>query len=335
MEKILENLFSEKTLTKKEAKNFLIGLSKGKINKTQAIAITTIYNMRTPTLEEIIGFRQALMELCIKINLKEFNAVDIVGTGGDKKNTFNISTLTCFIVAGAGEKVIKHGSFNSSSITGSSNILQSLGYHFTNKEENLKHQLDKVGICYLHAPVFHKTLNILSLERKELGNKTIFNMLGPLINPGEPKNQLLGVSSLEIARIYYYFYQETKNNYAIVHSIDGYDEITLTNDIKYYTPKGEKFYSVEKLLEIGIGKDKIKVIPDELKGGKNTEENVRLFTRILSGEGTLYQNEVVLINSAFALSLLNKDSIENNYDKAKQSLQSGKAKNVLKKLLSL
>ncbi|WP_185849416.1 anthranilate phosphoribosyltransferase [Blattabacterium cuenoti] len=332
MKKILENLFLEKTLTKQEAKNLFIELSEGRINNTQVIAIATIYNMRTPTLEEIIGFKQAMMELSIKINLTEFNAIDIVGTGGDRKNTFNISTLACFIVAGTGEKVIKHGSFNSSSTTGSSNILKGLGYHFTNKEENLKNQLEKVGICYLHAPIFHPILKTISIARKELGVRTIFNTLGPLLNPGNPKNQLLGVNNLELARIYYYMYQNTNNNYAIVHSLDGYDEITLTSDIKCYTPKGERFYSIE---ELEIGGKKIRVNPDELKGGKNTEENIRIFISVLSGEGTLSQNEVVLTNATFALSLLNQDSFENNYDKAKHSLKSGKAKNILKKLLSL
>ncbi|WP_341659252.1 anthranilate phosphoribosyltransferase [Blattabacterium cuenoti] len=332
MNKILESLFLEKTLTKQEAKNLFIELSKGKINQTQAVAIATIYNMRYPTLEEIVGFKQAMMELSIKINLTEFNAIDIVGTGGDGKNTFNISTLACFIVAGTGEKVIKHGSFNSTSITGSSNILKGLGYHFTNKEENLKNQLDKVGICYLHAPIFHPVLNIISEIRKELGVKTIFNTLGPLLNPGKPKNQLLGVNNLELARIYYYMYQNTKNNYAIIHSLDGYDEITLTSDVKCYSPKGERFYSIE---ELKIGKKKVKVNPYELKGGKNTEENIRIFISVLSGEGTLAQNEVVLTNATFALCLLNQDSLENNYDKAKRSLKSGKAKNILKKLLSL
>ncbi|AFJ90664.1 anthranilate phosphoribosyltransferase [Blattabacterium sp. (Blaberus giganteus)] len=332
MNKILEKLFLEKKLTKQEAKNLFIELSEGNINKTQAIAITTIYNMRYPTLEEIAGFRQAMMELSIKINLTEFNAIDIVGTGGDGKNTFNISTLACFIVAGAGEKVIKHGSYSSSSTTGSSNILKGLGYHFTNKEESLKNQLDKAGICYLHAPIFHPILKSISLTRRELGVRTIFNTLGPLLNPGNPKNQLLGVNNLELARIYYYMYQNTNNNYVIVHSLDGYDEITLTSDVKCYSPKGERFYSVE---ELEIGKKKVKVNPKELKGGKNTEENIRIFVSVLSGEGTVAQNEVVLTNATFALSLLNQDSLETNYDKAKRSLKSGKAKNILKKLLSL
>ncbi|WP_185862322.1 anthranilate phosphoribosyltransferase [Blattabacterium cuenoti] len=332
MKKILEYLFLEKTLTKQEAKNLIIELSKEKINQDKAIAIATIYNMRTPTLEEIGGFKQAMMELCIKINLTEFNAIDIVGTGGDGKNTFNISTLACFIVAGAGVKVIKHGSFSSSSITGSSNILKGLGYHFTNNEENLKNQLDKVGICYLHAPIFHPLLHTMSKTRKKLGVRTIFNTLGPLLNPGSPRNQLLGVNNLELARIYYYMYQNTKKNYAIIHSLDGYDEITLTSDIKCYTPKGEQLYSIE---ELEIGENNIKVNPYELEGGKNTEENIRIFINVLSGEGTIAQNKVVLTNATFALSLLNKDSYENNYEKAKRSLKSGKAKNILKKLLKL
>ncbi|WP_185861459.1 anthranilate phosphoribosyltransferase [Blattabacterium cuenoti] len=332
MKQILKNLFLEKTLKKQEAKNLFLELSKGKMSPTQIIAIITIYNMRSPTLEEIIGFKQAIMELSIKVNLTEFNAIDIVGTGGDEKNTFNISTLACFIVAGAGEKVIKHGSFSSSSITGSSNILRGLGYHFTNKEENLKNQLDKVGICYLHAPIFHPILGTISVVRKELGVRTIFNTLGPLLNPGKPKNQLLGVNNLELARIYYYMYQNTNKNYAIVHSLDGYDEITLTSGFKCYTQKGEQFYSIE---ELEMGKKKIIINPKELKGGKNTEENIRIFINVLSGEGTFSQNEVVLTNATFALSLLNQDSLENNYDKAKRSLKSGKAKNILKKLLSL
>jgi anthranilate phosphoribosyltransferase len=332
MNKILENLFLEKTLTKQEAKNLFIELSKGKVNNAQIVAIATVYNMRYPTFDEIVGFRQAIMELSVKVNLTEFNAVDIVGTGGDGKNTFNISTLACFIVAGAGEKVIKHGNFSSSSITGSSNILKELGYHFTNNEENLKNQLEKVGICYLHAPIFHPVLNNISEIRRKLGVRTIFNILGPLLNPAKPKNQLLGVNNLELARIYYYMCQNTNNNYAIVHSLDGYDEITLTSDVKCYSPKGEQFYSVE---ELEMGEKKVQIYPDELKGGRNTEENIRLFISVLSGEGTVAQNEVVLTNATFALSLFNQDSLEKNYDKAKHSLKSGKAKNVLKKLLSL
>ncbi|WP_185851165.1 anthranilate phosphoribosyltransferase [Blattabacterium cuenoti] len=328
MKKILNHLLLEKTLTKEEAKNIIYNLYKGKIKHSQVIAMVTIYNMRNPTIEEIIGFQHALMELCVPIDLTDFHSVDIVGTGGDGKNTFNISTLACFIVAGTGEKVIKHGNFGFSSSTGSSNILNRLGYIFTSKEDKLRKQLDKVGFCYLHAPLFHPVLNIVSDTRKELGIRTLFNILGPLLNPGIPKNQLLGVNNLELARMYYYVYQNTNNNYAIIHSLDGYDEITLTSDIKCYSTIGEKFYTIEEL-------GKRKIHPKELKGGKNTEENTQIFMNILSGKGSEAQNEVVLTNATFALSLINKDSLETNYEKAKFSLKSGKAKNILKKLLEL
>ncbi|WP_185855688.1 anthranilate phosphoribosyltransferase [Blattabacterium cuenoti] len=331
MKKILNNLFLEKTLTKHEAKNIIIKLSEGKINHTQMVAVITIFNMRYPTVEEITGFREAIMDLSIKVELNEFNAIDIVGTGGDYKNTFNISTLACFIVAGTGEKIIKHGSFSYSSTTGASNILKELGYNFTNKEDDLKFQLEKTGICYLHAPIFHPILQKISKIRQELGFKTIFNILGPLLNPGYPKNQLLGVNSLELARIYYYIYQNIKNNYAIIYSLDGYDEITLTGDIKCYTSTGEKYYFVKQLTNY----NKINVNPYELRGGKNVKDNTQTFINILSGKGSPFQNEVVIMNATFALNLLNKDNFENNYNKAKYSLKSGKAKNILKKLLNI
>ncbi|WP_185883095.1 anthranilate phosphoribosyltransferase [Blattabacterium cuenoti] len=331
MNKILEYLFLGKTLTKYESEKLITELSKGKINEYQISSIISIYNMRNPTVEEILGFKKSIMQLSIKIDLKEFNAVDIVGTGGDGKNTFNISTLACFIVAGTGVKVIKHGNYGSSSIMGSSDLMKELGYVFTNKEDTLKRQLNQFGFCYLHAPLFHPILDRITNIRKKLGIKTIFNSLGPLLNPGFPKNQLLGVNNLELARIYYYIYQNMNNNYAIVHSLDGYDEITLTSAIKYYSSFGESFISLNNLLS--ISKSKIRINPYELKCGNNIEENKRMFMSILSGNGTFTQNEVALINATFALSLINKKTFEINYEKAKYSLKSGNAKNVLKKLL--
>lgn len=202
MKDILNYLFEHKTLSKEDAQNVLISLYQDKFNHNQIAAISAIYNMRFPTLDEIKGFSQALIELSIKLNLKEYNAIDIVGTGGDNKNTFNISTLSCFIVASLGEKVIKHGSYSSSSVTGSSNIFEILQYKFTSKEEKLKKQLEKVGICYLHSHLFHPTLKKVTDVRKNLGIKTFFNMLGPLLNTSNTKNQLLGVSDLELARLY-------------------------------------------------------------------------------------------------------------------------------------
>ncbi|WP_185865189.1 anthranilate phosphoribosyltransferase [Blattabacterium cuenoti] len=330
MNRVLERLFLEETLTKNEAKKLIIDISKGKINDVQIIAIASIYNMRNPTIEELLGFYQAMNDLSIKVNLKEFNAIDIVGTGGDQKNTFNISTIASFIVAGAGEKVIKHGNFSSSSITGSSNIFEELGYNFTNKEEELKNQLNKVGFCYLHAPMFHPILNKISINRKKFGTRTIFNALGPLLNPANIKNLLLGVNSLELARMYNYLYQNIENNYAIIHSLDGYDEITLTSHVKCYTKQNERYYYIEEL-----NKNKIIINPNDLIGGKNIKENIKIFINILSGEGTVTQTEVVLINATFALNLLNSNDFDTNYSKAKYSLESGNAKKILRNLLSL
>lgn len=326
MKHILEYLFSYKTLNKIEAKNILINMLEDKFNDSQIAVLVTIYNMRPPILEEIKGFQEALLELSIKIDLTEFNGIDIVGTGGDGKNTFNISTLACFIVAGAGEKVIKHGNYSASSITGSSNILEKLGHVFTNEEEKLKKQLEKSGICYLHAPLFHLAFKKICLVREKINIKTFFNMLGPLLNPSNTKNHLFGVNDLQIARLYHYLYQQTDDNYAIINSFDGYDEISLTGDFKCYTQEGEYIYSPEIL-----GKKKIN--EKELIGGKNTEENTRIFVDILSGKGTISQNTVVLTNAAFALGILNRESFENNYAKAEEALKNGKAKNVLNKFL--
>lgn len=328
MKYILQHLFEYKTLNKEDARQILIKISQNKINEAQLSALSVIYNMRPPTIQEIEGFRQALLELCIKIDMTEFNAIDIVGTGGDKKNTFNISTLACFIVAGAGIKVIKHGNYSSSSVTGSSNLLERMGYHFTKNTNKLKKQLEESGICYLHAPLFHPLLKKIRQVRKKLKIKTFFNMLGPLLNPSNPTNIFIGVNDLQVARLYYYIYQQTNNKYAIIHSIDGYDEISLTADFKSYTPYGEKIFSPESL-----GKKRIDY--KEITGGKNNEENKQIFINIISGNGTLSQNSVVLTNAAFALGILNNNSFEENYEIVKYSLESGQAKLVLKKFLEI
>lgn len=326
MKDILQHLLEYKTLSKEDARKILIQMSQNKFNEAQLAALSIIYNMRPPTLKEIEGFRQALLELCLTIDMTEFNAIDIVGTGGDKKNTFNISTLACFIVAGTGAKVIKHGNYSASSVTGSSNILEQMGYIFTNNENILKQQLENSGICYLHAPLFHPLLKQTIEVRKKLNIKTFFNVLGPLLNPSHPTNLFIGVNDLQVARLYHYLYQQTNNNYMIIHSLDGYDEISLTADFKCYTQYGENIFSPENL-----GKKRIQNI--EITGGKNTEENKEIFMNIISGNGTTSQNNVVLTNAAFALQVLNNKSFEENYESVKYSLASGQAKYVLKKFL--
>lgn len=327
MKNIFNDLFFNKPLSKKEAKNILINFYENKFNKEELIVLSTIYNIRDITLNEIEGFREALLEKCLKVNINEFNAIDIVGTGGDGKNTFNISTITCFILAGTGEKVIKQGNYNFSSVSGSSNILKFLGYKFTTKESLLKKQLDKIGLCYLHAPLFHPLFKKYSFLRKKINMKTFFNVLGPLINPSIPKNNFIGVSNMKYARLYYYFFQKTNNNYNIIYSFDGYDEISLTNKFKCFSSsKGEKTYYPNDLT-------KYKISDKDLYGGINIKENVKIFLNILNGNGTKEQNVVVLTNAAFALGLLNNNDFKINYEIAKVSLKSGKAKNILRKLL--
>jgi anthranilate phosphoribosyltransferase len=249
MKKILQYLFEHKTLPREQAKEILINISRGQFNESEISAFITVFLMRSITIEELQGFRDALLELCVKVDLGTEPLMDIVGTGGDGKNTFNISTLSCFIVAGAGQRVAKHGNYGASSISGSSNVMEQLGYKFKSSNEALRKELDTANICFLHAPIFHPALKIVGPIRKNLGVRTFFNMLGPMVNPAAPAFQLVGVYNLEMARIYNYLLQQTGNAFTIIHGLDGYDEISLTNDTKVITNKGEKVMTPEQLGE--------------------------------------------------------------------------------------
>ena len=243
MKKILNFLFEHKTLSREQAKEVLINIAQGVYNESEITSFVTVFLMRTITIHELQGFRDALLELCIRVDLNGMEVLDIVGTGGDGKNTFNISTLSCFIVAGTGNKVAKHGNYGASSISGSSNVMEQLGYRFTNDVSILQDQLTTANICFLHAPLFHPALKTVGPIRKNLGIRTFFNMLGPMVNPAFPKHQLVGVYNLEMARIYNYLLQPTGNNFTIIHSLDGYDEISLTGDTKVITNDGERIYT--------------------------------------------------------------------------------------------
>lgn len=325
----LKRLFEHKRLSRAEAKEILIEVGSGKFNGSQVVAFLSVYMMRPISVQELSGFRDALLELCLKVDLSEFNAVDIVGTGGDEKNTFNISTLSSFVVAGAGYKVTKHGNYGVSSSCGSSNVLEYLGYTFTNNQDVLKKQVDKAGICCLHAPLFHPAMKSIAPYRKELGLKTFFNMIGPLVNPSFPKNQLLGVYSLEVLRLYQYLYQDTSLNYAIIHSLDGYDEISLTGDFKVISNQGEQLVSPES-----IGFKRIR--QDDIFGGDSVPEAAKIFTHILNGEGTESQNSAIFANAAYAIQCIdNSKSIDACIELAKTSLLGGKAKQVLKTLIEI
>ncbi len=326
---ILKKLFEHKKLTYTEAKEVLIEIAAEKYNDSHVVAFLSVYMMRPIGVEELMGFRDALLQLCRKVDLSQFDAIDIVGTGGDGKNTFNISTLSSIVVAGAGYKVTKHGNYGVSSSCGSSNVMEHLGYKFTNEEDALKKQVDKAGICFLHAPLFHPAMKAVAPFRKQLGLKTFFNMLGPLVNPSFPKSQLLGVYSLELARLYQYLYQDTNKNYVIIHSLDGYDEISLTGNFKAITNQGEQLISPEDL-----GFNRIK--QEDIFGGDTVPEAAKIFTDILSGDGTQAQNAAIFANAAMAIQCIDTSkSLEDAIHLAKDSLLSGKAKQVLKTLIEL
>jgi anthranilate phosphoribosyltransferase len=329
MKKILNYLFEHKTFTRNAAKDILISISKGMYNESELAAFMTVFLMRSITVDELLGFRDALLELCIPVNLNGYDVLDIVGTGGDEKNTFNISTLSCFIVAGAGGKVAKHGNYGVSSISGASNLMESAGYKFKNEDTKLRQELEEAGVCFLHAPLFHPALKNVAGIRRQLGIRTFFNMLGPLVNPAFAKHQLIGVYSLELARVYNYLFQQTDKNYVIVHSLDGYDEISLTADTRVITNLGEKDWTPEQL-------GKRKVYPEDISGGNSVEAASKIFMKILKGEGSWAQNSVVMANAAMGLYCMGKYSnYADCFQAAVASLESGAAYNSFKKLISL
>lgn len=329
MKKILQYLFEHKTLSREKAKEVLVNIGKGVYNEHEVTAFMTVYLMRSITIEELQGFQDALLELCVKVDLNGFDTIDIVGTGGDGKNTFNISTLACFIVAGTGQKVAKHGNYGASSVSGASNVMEQLGYKFKNDNERLKKEVETAGICFLHAPLFHPALKTVGPIRKNLAMRTFFNMLGPMVNPATPKFQLVGVYNLEMARVYNYLLQLTGKAFTIIHGLDGYDEISLTNDTKVITNEGEKIMTPEQL-------GKRMVASTDITGGSSVEEAAKIFSRILKGEGSWAQNAVVLANAAMALNCTGKyANYEAAYIDAVDSLETGKANKALEKLISL
>jgi len=325
MKIILNRLINHESLTKAEAKEVLVNISSGQYNPSQIASFLTVYMMRNITIEELSGFREALLELCIPVDFSAYNTIDLCGTGGDGKDTFNISTLASFIVAGSGIKVAKHGNYGVSSISGSSNVMESLGVKFSNDSSFLTKCIEEANIAILHAPLFHPAMKNVGPIRKELGVKTFFNMLGPMVNPSFPKNQLVGVFSLELARMYAYLYQNTNVNYSILHALDGYDEISLTSDAKMISRNTESIINAN---DFQLSKLQF----EDIKGGETIEQSASIFMNIISGNGTEAQQNVVCANAALAIATIERTSILDAYAKAKESLQSGKALEKLKKL---
>ena len=329
MKKILQYLFEHKSLTREQAMEVLVDISNGKYNEHEITSFITVYLMRSITIDELMGFRDALLSLAVKVNLGIDNAIDIVGTGGDGKDTFNISTLACFIVAGTGQPVVKHGNYGASSISGSSNVMEQLGYKFKNEEVALAKEVKETGICFLHAPLFHPALKTVGPLRRNMGVRTFFNMLGPIVNPAQPKFQLIGVYNLEMARIYNYVLQLLDKEFTIIHSLDGYDEISLTTDTKILSNTGE---SIKTPYQLG----KKRVFAAELEGGDTVAEAAAIFKNIIEGKGTWSQNAVVLANAAMALHVTGKyDNYDLAFQAAVNSLESGAANNCLNTLISL
>lgn len=329
MKEILNQLFDHKKLDKAQAKEVLMKISKDIYNPAEIAAFITVYLMRGISIDELKGFREALLELCIPIDLEGRQTIDVCGTGGDGKNTFNISTLSAFVIAGAGYQVTKHGNYGVSSACGSSNVLEHLGYSFTNERDTLLRQLDAANICFFHAPLFHPALKSVGPIRRQLGVKTFFNMLGPIVNPAQPSHQLVGVFNLKLQRLYQYLLEETKISYSIVHALDGYDEISLTGDAKVVSSNHGEFILSPSEMKLD------KLDPESIFGGNTVEEAAGIFTDVLENKGTTAQENVVMANAALAIDCFKDESdLSSSLREAKTSLKEGRALDVFQKALS-
>ncbi|SDM93529.1 anthranilate phosphoribosyltransferase [Kriegella aquimaris] len=328
MKETLNKLINHDMLTKADAKQVLVNIAKGEYNTSQIAAFLTVYMMRSITIEELEGFRDALLELCLAVDLSDYNPIDLCGTGGDGKDTFNISTLASFVTAGADVKVTKHGNYGVSSKCGSSNVMEFLGIKFSNKADFLTKSIEEAGICVLHAPLFHPAMKNVAPIRRELGVKTFFNMLGPMVNPAFPKNQMVGVFNLELARMYGYLYQNTDKKFTILHALDGYDEISLTGNTKTISNNSEGMLKPE---DFGVRTVK----QSEIVGGESIEASAQIFLDVLNGRGTEAQNNVVCANAGIAIATVKSITPKEGFEQAKESLLSGKGLRALKKLQEL
>jgi anthranilate phosphoribosyltransferase len=328
MKETLNRLINHEILEKQDAKRILVNIAKGDYNTSQIAAFLTVYMMRSVTIEELEGFRDALLELCLAVDLSDYNPIDLCGTGGDGKDTFNISTLSSFVTAGAGIKVTKHGNYGVSSKCGSSNVMEFLGVKFSNEADFLTRSIEEAGICVLHAPLFHPAMKNVAPIRKELAVKTFFNMLGPMVNPAFPKNQMVGVFNLELARMYGYLYQNTDKNFTVLHALDGYDEISLTGDTKTISNGSE---GIIKPSDFGL----TPINAEAIVGGDDIADSAQIFMSVLNGKGTEAQNNVVCANAGVAIATVVGITPREGFEKAKESLLGGKGLKALKKLQEL
>lgn len=329
MKDTLNYLFAGNNLTKEEAHQILVHIAEGRFSDSEIASFLTVFRMRRITSEELSGFRQALLELCVAVDLSEYNTIDVVGTGGDGKDTFNISTLSAFVLAGAGIKVTKHGNYGLSSVSGSSNMFEYFGYQFSNNANKLRREVEQAGICFLHAPLFHPAMKSVGPVRKALKVKTLFNMMGPIINPSLPKNQMVGVYDLDVMDLYHEVFRESGQNYLIIHSLDGYDEISLTGDARFVSNLTE-----DNLAPADFGLTKVS--PEELYGGETVADAAKIFKSVLERTGTLAQQNVVIANTALGIQCVYPEkSLADCVAEARESLESKKALGAFKKLMEL
>jgi anthranilate phosphoribosyltransferase len=329
MKPILNKLIQHRTLTRVDAKEILKNIASEKYNQSQITAFMAVYMMRSITPEELAGFRDALIELCVPVDFSDFRTIDLCGTGGDGKDTFNISTLSSLVVAGAGYKVAKHGNYGVSSACGSSNVMDYFGYKFTNDQDTLKKQMDEAGFVFMHAPLFHPAMKAVGPIRRDLGMKTFFNLIGPLVNPANPQCQMAGVFDLETVRLYSYLFQQTGKQFSVIYSLDGYDEISLPGKFKVVSNNEDLLLNPEN---IGLKQCK----QEDLFGGDTVEEAAAIFKNILEGKGTEAQNNAVFANAGMAIRTLHPEkSIEQCIEEAKSSLLGGKAAKVLQKVVNI
>ena len=329
MKQILKRLFNHEELTREEACGLMSDITKGMYNDTQTAALLTVFQMRGIKVDELIGFREALLASRVPVHLEDYRPIDIVGTGGDGKNTFNISTCACFVVAGAGYHVAKHGNYGATSVSGASNVMEQHGVKFTDRQDKLERSMAECGIAYLHAPLFNPTMKTVAHIRKAMEVRTLFNLLGPLVNPCLPHFQLLGVADLPQMRLYTNTLQKLGAEFAVVNNLDGYDEISLTDEFKVMTNLYETIY---RPAELGFSLAR----QEDLYGGDTPREAARIFDRVLQNEATKAQTDCVLINASFAVQVMEPEkTIGECVDIARESLQSGKALKTFRKFIEL
>lgn len=327
MKTLFEKLYNDQTLSKQEAYELIVNIKEEKFNSTQLVAIMTFFNNRSVCVNELIGFKEALLDLSVNVKLDK-EAMDVCGTGGDGKNTFNISTLSAFVLAASGIPVAKHGNHGSTSISGSSDILKYFGYDFKTTSQELNQELEKFNLCFIHAPLFHPTLKLVAKQRKELGVRTFFNLLGPLVNPARVKYKYIGVYNLEVARLYNYVLQDQDSKYCLVHSLDGYDEVSLTSAFKCIGNSSERTFE-----PFDLGYEYLK--QEQISSGSTIKYAAEIFVNVLSNKATEEQKKVVIVNSALAMNCYDSQrSITDCIQHCKETIESKKAFHLFNQIIN-